>query len=271
MNEKIEKILAVVNERKPEAPSAVEALRRWAKAHHARLWIIKLAEPLPVKPTEEFLALSLGGDGTFLRCAHLVAEYGTPILGVNLGSLGFLTQMSSQDLINALDQVMSGEYELEERMRLEAHHGSQQVSALNDLVLTRRDVDHFMEVHLYWREEFIGRYPGDGVIVATPSGSTAYSLAARGPIVFPTLECLLITPLNVHALGLHPLLLPAETELLAEARRPGWLIADGTKALELEPGERVLIRRSPHRTRIVVLQSHPSFLRLLTEKLRWGT
>jgi len=264
------KILAVVHPRRPEAPAALSELERWAKAHRVRHWAITLKEPLPVEPDEEFLAVSLGGDGTFLRCAQLVAEYETPILGVNVGSLGFLTQTSSRELTRALDQVLAGEYLLEERLRVEARCGERRVSALNEIVLSRRDVDDFTEIVLSWNGEFISRYPGDGLIVAAPSGSTAYALASQGPIIFPTLECLLITPLNVHALGLRPLILPVEAELAAEMRHPGWLIVDGMKELELESGARVLLRRSPHPTRVVALRERPGFFKLLAEKLGWG-
>jgi NAD+ kinase len=184
--------------------------------------------------------------------------------------LGFLTQTSSRQLTSALDQVLAGEYSLEERLRVEASCGEKRVSALNEIVLSRRDVDDFTEIVLSWDEEFISRYPGDGVIIAAPSGSTAYALASQGPIVFPTLECLLVTPLNVHALGLRPLILPVEAELVAEMRYPGWLIADGMKVLELESGARVLLHRSPHPTRVIVLRERPGFFRLLAEKLGWG-
>lgn len=263
-------ILAVVNWRRSEASEAVEALKGWAKDHDVHAEVISVSEPLPLEPDEGCLAISLGGDGTFLRCAALVAEYGTPILGVNVGSLGFLTQTSSQDLIPALDRVLAGEYTLEERLRLEAEYEGKRISALNDLVLSRSDVDDFTEVELYWGKEFLSRYPGDGVIIATPSGSTAYSLAARGPVVFPTLKCLLVTPLNVHALGLCPLVLPPDVELEAKMRRPGWLIADGLKAFQLPSQARVHIRSSPHPTRIIVLQPRLGFFRLLADKLSWG-
>ena len=265
------KIIAVFHPRKPEVPQAVESLKRWAEAHRVDTWAIPLTEPLPVEPDEEFLAISLGGDGTFLKTAKLVAEYKTPILGINVGSLGFLTQTHSQELIPALDQVLAQMYTVEERLRLEAEYNSQRVSALNEIVLARTDIHDFTSVDLYWNENFISRYPGDGVILATPSGSTAYSLAAHGPIVFPALECMLITPLNVHALGLRPLLLPAQAKLRAQVHLPSWLIVDGTRTAELKPESQVLIRCSTHCTRVVVLQDHPGFFDLMADKLGWGS
>lgn len=265
------KIIAVLHPHKPEVPHAVAALQRWAETHHVRSWAIPLTEPLPVEPDEGFLAISLGGDGTFLKTAKLVAEYKTPILGINVGSLGFLTQTHSQELIPALDQVLAGEYTLEERLRLEAEYNSQRVSALNEIVLARTDLHDFTRVDLYWNEEFISRYPGDGVIIATPSGSTAYSLAAHGPIIFPELECMLITPLNVHALGLRPLVLPAQAKIRATVHLASRLIVDGVTIAEIKPKSQVLIRRSAHSTRTVVLQDHPGFFDLMADKLGWGS
>jgi NAD+ kinase len=265
------KIIAVFHPRKPEVPSAVEALRNWAKVHRMRCWTVPLTEPLPVEPDETFLAISLGGDGTFLKTAKLVADFETPILGINVGSLGFLTQTHSQQLIAALTQILAGEYRVEERLRLEAEYGGQRTSALNELVLARSGAHDFTRVDLFWGKEFISRYAGDGVIIATPSGSTAYSLAAGGPIVFPTLECMLITPLNVHALGLRPLVLPAQAELKAEMRFPSRLIVDGVQIAQFEPESQVWIRRAPHATRIVALSKRPGFFRLMADKLGWGS
>jgi NAD+ kinase len=263
-------ILAVVNRSRPEAHEAVRSLERWAEAHEVECRVLALRERLPVEPDERFLAVSLGGDGTFLRCAGLVAEHRTPVLGINVGSLGFLTQTNSRELVPALDQVLAGDYTIEERMRVEADCGGLQVSALNEIALVRTDVDDFTEIELTWRGELISRYPGDGVIIAAPSGSTAYSLAAAGPVVFPSLECFLVTPLNVHTFGLRPLILPADAQLMAEMRYPGWLLVDGMKIAKLLPEDRIEIRRSPYPTRLVVLGDGPGFFQLLAGKLCWG-
>lgn len=269
-------ILAVVYEKRPGAAEAVDSLKRWAKAHELSHWVVPLRAPFPKEPDEEWLAISLGGDGTFLHCAYRVAPYGTPVLGVNLGSLGFLTQTGARELLSALDEVLAGRFRLEERMRLRVSWEEREWSALNEIVLARRDVDDFTEITLRWGDEEIGSYPGDGVIVATPSGSTAYSLAAHGPVLHPTLEGMLVTPLNVHTLTLRPLVLPAppdidpDEELLAEMGYPGWLLVDGMKEAELEPGDRVRIGRSPHPTRLVVLEKHQGFFPLLRGKLGWG-
>lgn len=271
-------ILAVVRRGRPEVAALVEALKRWASAQGVELWTISLDDPLPVDPDPAaFLAVSLGGDGTLLRCARLVAERGTPILGVNVGSLGFLAQTGAEELFKALEAIQGGHYVVEERLRVEAVFRGLTAHALNELTLTRLDVESFVEVELRWGDEPIGTYPGDGVIVATPSGSTAYSLAARGPVVHPAVESLIVTPLNVHALGLRPLVVPAPPPdapagraLTARLRAPGWLLADGAKVWRLEPGDELIVRRSRHPTRLVALPGRPGFFRTLQEKLGWG-
>jgi NAD+ kinase len=264
-------IIAVVNQRKRETSEPLEALARWTEAHHTRLWTIPLTGSLPIRPDEETLVLSLGGDGTFLRAAQLLAAYQAPLLGVNVGSLGFLTQVDSPELISALNQIHTGQYTIEERLRLEAEVDGERASAFNEIVLARSDINDFTRVDLYWEQEFIARYSGDGVIVATPSGSTAYSLAARGPIVLPPLECMLITPLNVHTLGLRPLVLPAQARLRAEMQLPGWLVIDGSKVSPLPAQSRVLVYRSSDSTRLIQLKRHRSFFRRMSEKLGWGS
>ena len=267
-------ILAVVYERRPGAAEAAASLREWAKAHNLPVEVVPLRAPFPREPDAEWLAVALGGDGTFLHCAYRVAAHGTPILGVNLGSLGFLTQTSAAELPQALDRIREGRFRIEERMRLRVRlngdGNGREWSALNEVVLARRDVDDFTEVELRRGDEEVGSYPGDGVIVATPSGSTAYSLAAHGPVLHPSVEGVLVTPLNVHTLTLRPLVLPAQGELWAQMKYPGWLLVDGMKEAELEPGDRVRVDRSPHPTRLVVLEGRRGFFPLLREKLGWG-
>ena len=264
------KIIAIVYQRRPEAPAVAERLAQWAGSHKIKSQIVSSADELAVTPDENFLAVSLGGDGTFLRCAKLFAEHKTPILGVNVGSLGFLTQINSDQLLPALEQVRMGEFRIEERMRLQVRFEKKSTTGLNEVVLSRLDVDDFTEVDLYWDSEWISRYPGDGVMIATPSGSTAYSLAAYGPILFPNVDSILITPLNVHALGLRPLVLPASAKVNAKMHYPGHLLVDGVKIAKLSAHDRIEVCRSQDPTRVVIPKQYPSFFQLMSDKLGWG-
>ena len=265
-----EQIVAVVYGRRPAAPKVAELLEKWAGENNIPCSCIDFSDELSVTPDQNWLAVSLGGDGTFLRTASLVSEYGTPILGVNVGSLGFLTQTNSDEIERALVQVCSGAFRIEERLRLHVKAGGEEVSALNEVVLSRFDVEDFTEVDLYWDSELVSRYPGDGVMIATPSGSTGYSLAAYGPILYPTVNSILITPLNVHMLGLRPVILPLEAKLRAEMRFPGHLLVDGRKVKELKAGEVIEIEKAEQPTRILIPNEHPNFFDLMADKLGWG-
>lgn len=265
-------IIAVVHRGRSDAPTALDALTRWCRSRDVALATLDLeATTLPIEPDDETLALSMGGDGTFLRTAQLVADADVPVLGINLGSLGFLTQTGTGAIANALDQVWNGQFTIEPRLRLQAAVGDQTMSALNDVVISRPDVDTTTAVDLYRDlETFIGRYPGDGLILCTPSGSTAYGLAAGGPIVDPALACIAVTPLNAHRMSLRPLVLPPDVRLTARMGRPGWLVLDGEKRVHLDADEEIHIHRAPADTQMIVLGDRPGFFELLAKKLGWS-
>ncbi len=266
------RIVAVVHRGRADAPEAVETLRQWCARHDVELSMLSLGdELLPLVPDEGTLALSMGGDGTFLHTAELVAAHGTPILGINLGSLGFLTQTGTASIEQALDQVWNSQIAIEPRLRLQATVRAEARSALNDVVISRPDVDTTTSIDLYRDSDtFVGRYPGDGLILSTPSGTTAYSLACGGPIVDPTLDCVTVTPLNAHRISLRPLVLPPKVELTAELHRPSWLVLDGEKQVKLEAGESVRVRRATEDTRMIVLEDRLGFFDLLSKKLGWS-
>lgn len=265
-------IIAVVHHGRADAPTAIEAVGGWCERHDVALRLMQLGDAeLPVEPDDGTLALSMGGDGTFLHTAQLVAAYRTPILGINLGSLGFLTQTGTESIAPALDQVWHGRIAIEPRLRLQATVRDGADSALNDVVISRPDVNTTTCIDLYRNADtFVGRYPGDGLILSTPSGTTAYSLACGGPIVDPTLASVTVTPLNAHRISLRPLVLPPDVELTAELHRSGWLVLDGEKHAKLEAGAAVRIRRAPIDTQMVVLDDRLGFFDLLSKKLGWS-
>ena len=228
------------------------------------------------------LLLSLGGDGTLLRAARTVFGRNTPLLGVNLGSLGFLTSVSGSGVGVALRRVLAGEFGIEKRLTLEAlvlsPDGSVRRSygSLNDVVVHSGGAAHILRLNLQVGVgedlEEVGSFYGDGVIVATPTGSTAYSLSAGGPIVVPEMDCFLVTPILPHTLAVRPLVLPGREEIAISplgSRDALYLTTDGQAGGPIEPRERVVVRTGTFRVPLVRLPEH-SFFRTLRQKLSWA-
>lgn len=224
------------------------------------------------------LLVSLGGDGTLLRAARLLGGHQVPILGVNLGNLGFLTSVAPAQLEEALAAVDSGEVVLDERMTLSIDvvgsdgriHGSYR--ALNDAVLQRGGVARMIRLRVLAGSEEVGTYSADGIILATPTGSSAYSLSAGGPIVAPAVECILATPVSAHTLAIRPLVLPAEERVTVEVLSPSEnlvLTIDGQESAGLARGDRLVVSRDPRRV-ILLRLAGQTFFATLRRKLRWG-
>ncbi len=252
---KLQKILVVANLAKPQIESALERLRQWAIAQGITVLVRAGIDTSPLLEKDFDLVVTLGGDGTFLKGARTATELDLPIMGINLGSLGFLTSVSIDDLETALDRVLNDRFSLETRMRVEASVGSLSCTALNEIGFIHPEISRRTEVELFLGERSLGSYPGDGVLIATPTGSTAYALSAGGPIIEPTMDCLLITPLAPHRLGVRPLVLPGTSVLLAVAKRPAHVLADGDPVMALAPGMSVRIRRAARPTRLIRFDS----------------
>lgn len=228
------------------------------------------------------LLLTLGGDGTLLRGARLVAGLDVPVLGVNLGHLGFLTAIAEDEIDPRLSRIFDGEYVLDHRLTLEARvvHADGSVGerflALNDFVLHQRGVARMTRLDLFvgrdeGREQ-IGAFSGDGVILATPTGSTAYSLSAGGPLIVPSVECIVVTPIAPHTLAVRPLVIPAEEELVVqglEGTETLVLTVDGQVGRELERDDELQVRRSDVRIPLMRLPDQ-SFFTTLRRKLHWA-
>jgi NAD+ kinase len=224
------------------------------------------------------LLVTLGGDGTLLRGARMVAPHGVPVLGINLGHLGFLTSVGPGDLEMALDHLMRGHIIVDERMVLEARAEAAdgtirgQYFALNDAVLHRGGVARMIRMIVHAHEEEVGTYSADGIILATPTGSTAYSLSAGGPIVSPAVDCIIATPISPHTLAVRPLILSAAETVTVEVLSPSEeliLTIDGQEGAMLVPGDRLKISRAPVPMRLVRFPGQ-TFFSTLRRKLRWG-
>ena len=236
-------------------------------------------EILRTEGSETDVILVLGGDGTLLRAAKDTARAKIPVVGVNLGTLGYLAEVEKANLIPALDQLLRGEYSIEERMMLQGRvyrEGKllEEVCALNDVAIVRNGPLQMLYFQIFVNDKFLKEYYADGMLVATPTGSTGYNMSAGGPIVEPSAQLLLLTPVCPHTLQNRSVILRAEDEILIRVhKRQGYELAnmdvtfDGGKSIRLIPGDEIRISRSDLNTSIIKL-SEASFLDVLHRKLR---
>jgi NAD+ kinase len=219
----------------------------------------------------------LGGDGTLLSAARAMGADQVPILAVNLGGLGFLTSVTLEELYSVLEKVLDGKANLSERMMLQAeilHEGktTDKQIALNDAVANKAALARMLDFDVHVDGHHVGRYRADGLIVATPTGSTAYSLAAGGPIIHPDLDAFVITPICPHMLTNRPLVVPdtARVELdFAVSHEPVYLTMDGQIGFQLDAKDRVVITKSSNKVQ-VVKPTTMTYYEILRSKLRWS-
>jgi NAD+ kinase len=281
----------VLHHARPEAVTEARGLADWlhGQGHEVRLTLGDAAlAGLDAHGVAEQhfgpgldLAVSLGGDGSILRAVSLVAADGVAVLGVNLGQLGYLTEVEPPQLRQAVERVLAGEHRIEERMLLDvqieragasaadgpAEHAS--ALALNDVVLGKTPAGHTVRVEVTIDDEPFTPYAADGLIVATPTGSTAYNLSARGPIVAPTHRALVLTPVSPHMLFDRSLVLEPSTRLrlTVGGSRPASLAIDGRDLPDLEPGDAMVATASVHQARLVVFGPR-KFHQILKAKFR---
>jgi NAD+ kinase len=223
------------------------------------------------------LIIVLGGDGTLLSAARALHGQNVPILAVNLGGLGFLTSVTLDELYPLLEQVLKGEHRIGERMMLEAEilrsgKAAQRETALNEAVANKAALARMLDFDVFVDTRHVGRYRADGIIVATPTGSTAYSLAAGGPIIQPDLDAFVITPICPHMLTNRPLVIPdtSRVELdFTAADEPVYLTLDGQLGFQLEPKDHVVITKSASKVKFV-RPPRKTYYEVLRSKLRWG-
>jgi NAD+ kinase len=222
-------------------------------------------------------AIVLGGDGTFLSVARALQNRSTPIIGVNLGGLGFLTEISREMCFHDLEEILAGKYEVEERMRLQVSIRRRQreilrQTVLNDVVINKGALARIVDLKATIDGRYLTNYRADGLIVATPTGSTAYNLSAGGPIVYPTTRAIVLTPICSFTLTNRPIILPADVEVqveLSERVQEVSLTCDGQVGCELAPADQVHIVSSPTPLRLIRPLS-PDYFEVLRTKLKWG-
>jgi NAD+ kinase len=228
-------------------------------------------------PDQADLVVVLGGDGTLISGARLVGDREAPILGVNLGSLGFLTEITLDELYPALESCLEGDYRVSDRMMLRAtvERDGKEVEehqVLNDVVINKGALARIVDLETTVNGTYLTTFKADGLIISTPTGSTGYSLSADGPIVHPELDCLIITPICPHTLTNRPIVVAGDALITVELQSVNedvLLTLDGQVGVELKYGDVIRIRKAEHRTRLVMSRSKDYF-EVLRTKLKWG-
>jgi NAD+ kinase len=276
--------MLVAKRDKPEAVALAQKIREHypdriflAEHHLAEALGWDNSQPEAELAARADLVIVLGGDGTFIHAARLVAGRPVPILGINLGSLGFMTEIPSRETFAALDDVLAGRLETDSRMKLACRllRGDQVIlhdEVLNDVVIGKGAVARISDHEMLVDGQYVTTFKADGVIVATPTGSTAYSLSANGPIVHPAVEAIIVTPICPHALTQRPIVVPSNRVVSVILKGGGgdfYLTLDGQAGLALQPGDRLEVRRSENRV-ILVRNSRLDYFGMLRQKLRWG-
>ena len=221
------------------------------------------------------IIICLGGDGTFLRIARLAYSFDKPILGINLGTLGFLTEVDKNDIGSSIDKLLMGEYRIEERMMLEATIMENdrlvaQGVALNDVVISRVALSRILHLNTYINNDFIDSFPGDGLIISSPTGSTAYSLSAGGPIVEPDVNMIIITPICPHILYSRSFVTTGDrvVKVVVEENylNNAMVTLDGQKGYKISGGYSIEIKKSPHSVKLIQLNNR-NFFHVLRNKI----
>lgn len=224
------------------------------------------------------LAIMVGGDGTFLDVARNIADYDIPILGINLGRLGFLTDISPDDMLNTMEEVLSGVYQEERRnvLKVSVYDNGKlmfEERAINDVVIHKTDSPRMIEFETFVDGRFLNSQRSDGMIISTPTGSTAYALSAGGPILDPGLDAISLVSINPHTMSTRPYVISGNSEVELRAHedcdKTAQIICDGQITHDISPTHQTIVKRNPHYLRLLHPKGHDHF-ELLRAKLHWG-
>ncbi|WP_027417561.1 NAD(+)/NADH kinase [Aneurinibacillus terranovensis] len=275
----------VINKDKENALSVARELVRLLEGKKAGVYIDQrvanhigrqdLSLPVADFHRDVDIVFVLGGDGTLLGVARELAPYEIPILGINLGHLGFLSEAEPDDLPHAVDQILNGQFYVEQRMMLEAEviRKGQRIHpsvALNDIGIAKGSFNRMIKCTVFVDDLYAATFNGDGVIVSTPTGSTAYSLSAGGPIVVPYINAIVLTPVAPHSLTTRPIVLPAEEEIhitVDATHQDMGMTIDGQLGYPLQVNDEIVIRRSPYATPLIKWKAR-SFFEVVRKKLQ---
>jgi NAD+ kinase len=276
----------IANPKKPDVKETVQRIISWAEKNDVEFYLGQEMESIienkaKVFPRDELprkaeIIISLGGDGTMLATARAVGKNGNPILGINLKSFGFITEIKADQLDITLTRLLKKDFRIEPRMVLKAQvvgDKEPDLFALNDMVIDKGGVARLIQMHLYDNEEFICSYSADGLIVSTPTGSTAYSLASGGPIINPRLNAIIVSPICPHTLASRPIIFLENDKLKVKVESTGErdavLTADGQVARPIKSGKSVVVEKAEHTINLIRFPDS-SFYDILRKKLHWG-
>lgn len=278
-------IAVIYKHARPEAAGLAEELRAWLERHQVRVTVkenidtsdLRCSYQRIIIPETVDAAVVLGGDGTFLSVARFLEDLSIPVVGVNLGGLGFLTEISTASCFDEIKKILDGDYEIEERMRLQVLIRRQgetifMQSVLNDVVISKGALARILDLKTAIDGHHLTHYRADGLIVSTPTGSTAYNLSAGGPIVYPTANAIILTPICPFALTNRPIILPPQATIQVELSEPAkhvTLTCDGQVGCELDASDQLSISVAPNPLRLIRTPS-TEYFKILRTKLKWG-
>ena len=270
---------------KKEPAEMVKKLLPWLSKKKLEIYIdIETASVLRMEGTPRFqipalvdMIIVFGGDGTMISVSRLVADKGVPILGVNIGGLGFLTAVQKDDLYEVLEKVLSGGCPVEERMMLNAcvYRHSECIAehvVMNDVVVNKGALARIIDLEAYIDHTYVTTFKADGLIVSTPTGSTGYALSAGGPIVYPTLNSIILAPICPHTLTNRPIILPDHVQIeimLRSGNEDVFLTLDGQVGFSLKQNDIIQVKKSQHSTKFFT-PCEIDYFKILRTKLRWG-
>lgn len=267
----------IYNKNRPGAERILRELTSWLKDHGIQPLAEKGLDIAQAQTAEESevakrcdMMLVLGGDGTLLRAVRLMGEDQKPVLGINLGSLGFLTEISQENIQQSMEQMVRGQYQIEERAIIRARCNDDEYFALNDFDI--RVPTRLVELTVSIEGQLVSRYFADGMLIATPTGSTAYSLSAGGPIVEPDMDAFVVTPICPHTLSIRPMIVSMKKTITVEVHgknEEAVMVADGQTVARLKDEQSLSITKA-ERKALLVRPSASSFYNILRTKLKWG-